>query len=124
MIGDRLGFELSMAGLPRNPGKIIGRVFRFECEHGSHDRVLIGTIQAIEVSDEGGLDLYVSNPYFWGDQLISIKRGKGKWMAYVEAEEQRLSEKEKEQIPAEEIADCLIERQIAAQFFEDDFQLL
>ncbi len=124
MIGDRMGFELSMAGLPRNPSKIIGRLYRFDCEHGSHDHVLIGTIQAIEVSDEGGLDLYVSNPYFWGDQLISIKRGKGKWMAYIEAEEQQLSEKEKEEIPAEEIADHLIERQIATQFFEGNFRLL
>ncbi len=123
MIGDRMGFELSMAGLPRNPSKIIGRMYRFDCEHGSHNRVLFGTIRAIEVSDEGGLDLYVSNPYFWGDRLISIKRANGKWMAYVEAEEQQLTEKEKEEIPAEEIADRLIERQIAAQFFEGDFQL-
>ena len=121
---DKLKHNLKKAGLPTDPRHIIGQQYWFECEHGSHNHMFVGTVQAIEISDEGGLDFYVSNPVFWGNRLISIKHANGKWMAYVEAEGQQLTEKEKEEIPAEEIADRLIERQIAAQFFEGEFRLL
>ncbi len=76
--------ELRDAGLPTNPRQVVGRHYRFGCEHGSHNHIFVGTIQAIEVSDEGGLDLYVSNPRFRGGRLISIKRSNGRWVAYVD----------------------------------------
>lgn len=75
---------LREAGLPTEPHKIVGRLYRFGCEHGSHHHILTGTVHAIEISDEGGFDLYVSNPRFWGERLISIKHSNGKWMAHVE----------------------------------------
>ena len=72
-------FSLESSAEPR---KLIGLHYRFGCEHGSHHSILVGTIQAIEVSDEGGLELYVSNPLFWGEQLVSINYSGGKWLAH------------------------------------------
>lgn len=66
-----LWVALKEAGLPL-PQEFIGHHYRFTCEHGSHFHVLCGTVLAIEFSDEGGLQLYVSNPRFWGAELISI----------------------------------------------------
>lgn len=44
----------------------VGRVYRFACEHGSHYHVLEGKIVGIQLSDEGGLQLEVSNRTMWG----------------------------------------------------------
>lgn len=115
--------ELREASLPSIPSEVVGRLYRFGCEHGSHHHIFSGTIQAIEVSDEGGLDLYVTNPRFWGKRLISIKHSNGKWMAYVDVKPrerndetlERISEKEHERMIAEDIA---------AKFFEGEFKLL
>lgn len=79
-----LEFQLKEAGLPIDSKKIIGQMYRFECEHGSHHHILVGIIKAIEISDEGGLDLYVTNPRFWGRNLISIMYDNGKWMVYID----------------------------------------
>ena len=64
--------------------KLIGTKFLFGSEHGSHQEILAGTVKAVGLSDEGGLDLYVSTPRFFGRPLISIKRINGKWFAYVD----------------------------------------
>ena len=95
--------ELLEVGLPTDPRQIVGRLYRFGCEHGSHHHILVGTVQAIEVSDEGGLNLYVSNPRFWGMRLISIEYGDGTWYAYVDREG---------------------ELSLKIRFFEGEFQLL
>ncbi len=76
--------QLKESGLPIDPKKIIGRLYRFESEHGSHHDILVGTIQAIGVTDEGGLDVYVSNPRFFGARLISIKYSNDRWLAYID----------------------------------------
>lgn len=64
--------ELVCADLPGDPTKVIGRCYQFTSEHGSHNHVLVGTILAIEISDEGGFELHVSSPRFWGCPLRSI----------------------------------------------------
>ncbi|MDP1719154.1 MAG: hypothetical protein Q8L24_01875 [bacterium] len=76
--------ELREAGLPTDPRQVIGRMYQFECKNGSHHHVLFGMITAIEVSDEGGLQLYVSSPQFWGDRLISFMYVADGWRAYVD----------------------------------------
>lgn len=76
--------KLAEAGLPIDPSEVVGGLYRFECEQGLVHHVLCGTIQAIEFSHkEGGLMLYVSNPRFWGCQLIGIKYCDGKWKAMI-----------------------------------------
>lgn len=77
--------KLEAAGLPFNPSEVVGRLYRFGCEHGSHYHILSGRIQAIEVSEMGDLILYVTNPRFRSGRLISFKqRGNGEWTAYVD----------------------------------------
>ena len=115
--------ELREAGLPLAPSKIVGRPYRFGCEHGSHHHILAGTIQAIEVSDEGGLNLYVSNPRFWGERLISMKHSSGKWMAYVDIKPREWNDEALERMSEEE-HERAIQKDIAAKFFEGEFQLL
>ena len=119
----KLQNELREAGLPLAPSKIVGRLYRFRCEHGSHYHILAGTIQAIEVSDEGGLDLYVSNPRFWGERLISIMHSNGKWMAYVDIKPREWSNEVLERMSEEE-HERAIQEDIAAKFFEGGFLLL
>ena len=115
--------ELREAGLPSDPSQIVGHLYRFGCEHGSHHHILAGTIQAIEVSDEGGLDLYVSNPRFWGERLISINHSNGKWMAYVDIKPREWSNEVLERMSEEE-HERAIQEDIAAKFFEGGFLLL
>ena len=115
--------ELREAGLPSDPSQIVGHLYRFGCEHGSHHHILAGTIQAIEVSDEGGLDLYVTNPSFWGERLISIKRSNGKWMACVDINPREWSDEALERVSEEE-HERMIAEDIAAKFFDGEFQLL
>ena len=115
--------ELREAGLPAVPSEVVGRLYRFGCEHGSHHHILSGTIQASEVSDEGGLDLYVTNPRFWGKRLISIKNSNGKWMAYVDIKPREWSDEALERM-SEEQHELAIEEDIAARFFEGEFHLL
>jgi hypothetical protein len=90
-----LVFHLKEARLPEDPRKIIGRLYQFGCEHGSHHHILVGTVVAIEISDEGGLQLYVSNPRFWGSQLRSLIYANRKWLARIEQDEEgkRLKER-------------------------------
>lgn len=74
--------QLRAARLPSDPKRVVSRVYCFTCIHGSHHHVLIGTIVAIELSDEGGLDLHVTSPRIWGETLISFKyEGNGWWFA-------------------------------------------
>ena len=115
--------ELKGAGLPPVPSEVVGRPYRFGCEHGSHHHILSGTIQAIEVSDEGGLALYVTNPRFWGERLISIKHSNSKWMAYVDIKPREWSDEALERM-SEEKHERVIAEDIAAKFFEGEFELL
>ena len=105
-----------------HPHRIIGRAFRFDCRHGSHHEILVGTIVAIKISDEGGLDLFVSSPRFWGKPLISIKRSNGKWMAYVDVEPPKWADGDFG------ISEAQNERKIddflTSKFFEGTFHLL
>jgi hypothetical protein len=114
---------LRNAGLSPDPRQVIGRFYRFGCEHGSHHQILFGTIQAVQVSDEGGLDLYVSNPRFWGMKLMSLKHSNGKWMAYVDIDVPQRTEEDFEGLSEEE-ADRLIEKDIDSKFFAGEFHLL
>ena len=66
-----------------DPHEIIGRPYRFECADKHHRYVLFGTVQAIKLSDEGSIDLCVSNSRFWGGHLTSINFHEGKWRVYV-----------------------------------------
>lgn len=70
---------LTAANLPINVMGVIGRVYRFDCEHGSHHHILVGTILAIEVSDEGGLELHVSSPKLWGQKIKCITHTSKGW---------------------------------------------
>ena len=115
--------QLREAGLSSVPSEIVGHLYQFGCEHGSHHHILAGTVQAIEVSDEGGLDFYVTSPRFWGKRLISIKYSNGKWMAYVDIKPREWSDKALERMSEEE-HNRVIEEDIAAKFFEGEFQLL
>lgn len=120
---EELELVLREANLPTDVQKIIGRQYRFGCEHGSHHHILSGVIQAVEVSDEGGLDLYVSNPRFWGERLVSIKYSNGRWTAYVDIKPQPLTDADYERLSDEEV-DRKVEADIAAKFFEGEFMLL
>ena len=81
--------QLVEAGLPSKPSKLIGRPYRFGYESGSHLQILVGTITGIMISDEGGLELEVSNLTFTGQKLLGIMRDqdRGKWMAHVDAQQ-------------------------------------
>lgn len=63
---------------------VLGKHYLFECEHGSHEEVLAGTIQAISWSDEGGLQLYVTSPRFFGRPLICLRCLNGEWGAFID----------------------------------------
>jgi hypothetical protein len=115
--------KLQEANLPVVPSEVVGRVYQFGCENGSHHHILSGTIQAIEVSDEGGLDLYVTNPRLWGNRLISIKFSNGKWKAYVDVKMREWSDEALKRMSEEE-HECKITEDIASRFFEGEFRLL
>ena len=78
---------LHNAGLPTDPCLIIGRIYTFGKEMETDLPKLIGTIEAIEISKEGILELYVSNPTFRGKRLNSISPYDGKWVAGVDGSE-------------------------------------
>jgi hypothetical protein len=82
-------YELKEAGLPTDMKQIIGRPYRFGCEFGSHHQILMGTVTAIRISDEGGIDLYVSNPVFRGGSVISINYDGSEWSVSVDTGELR-----------------------------------
>ncbi len=73
---------LREAGLSPHPKYLIGRMFRFASQFGSHHQILVGTITALNVSDEGGLELIVSNTRFWEAPLVSIRKVEEVWGAY------------------------------------------
>ena len=79
-----LQYSLRAAGLPMDVEWIIGRIYRFGCEHGSHHHILVGTITAIEISDEGGLELHISNPKVWGKLIKSLRHTKDGWALSLE----------------------------------------
>jgi hypothetical protein len=66
---EKIENEIREAGLTANP---IGRPYRFGCTFGSHHQILIGTIEAVTLSDEGGLTLHGSNRRFWGMNLVGF----------------------------------------------------
>ena len=67
----RISEKLIKSGLPTCKF-LIGRLFTFNSEHGSHHHMLCGTITGINISDEGGLQLSVSIPEIWGKRLKSL----------------------------------------------------
>jgi len=77
----RLEAALKRAGLPTDPLEIVGKKYRFGCEYHLHHTVLVGTIEAIELTYGGALELYVSSPKFWGGTLISFQYREGAWIA-------------------------------------------
>jgi len=121
-----LEFELLAAGLPAYPHNILGRPYRFGCDFGSHRQILVGTVLAIKLSDEGALELHVSNPSFWGTSLISIMHNNGEWMAYLDIKPPERTEEEEEERDemSEEEQACAIDQEIAAKFFRGEFVLL
>ena len=75
---------LRKAGLTGDSRMILGQQYLFECEHDSHEEILVGTIQAIGWSDEGGLQLSVTSPRFFGKPLISLVHSNGEWGAFID----------------------------------------
>lgn len=53
--------------------QIMGRQYVFISTYGSHEVRLMGTIKAVEDTDEGGVRLFVSNPFFSSDRLVSLR---------------------------------------------------
>lgn len=79
---------LISAGLRSStPQDYIGRKYFFAAEWGSHHQELLGTIEAIETSDEGPLILEVSNRRFWGERLIGLAFDGKNWCAYIDVKE-------------------------------------
>lgn len=79
----RLDEALKEAGLPADITSVVGKQFVFGCHHGSHRTILSGTVTGIQLSDEGGLKLYVSTPNFWGCRLDSLAKLDAGWAARV-----------------------------------------
>ncbi|MDO8425113.1 MAG: hypothetical protein Q7T01_01195 [bacterium] len=124
-----LAEALQEAGLPLSPTLVIGQQFRFGSEHGSHHNILVGTIIGIELGDEAGLELYVSNPRIWGTPLISIMYSDGTWSAYMDVEMPEWTDEELEDMSEEErtreLDRALAARFIkAARFINGEFTLL
>ncbi len=109
--------ELKRAGLPKNPREIIGRMYRFECQHGSHHHILVGTITAIYISDEGGLNLHVTNTEIWGQKIRSIIRVANKWALFIYQD--KLTEHQMSEMSEKDIS-----RHIAERFFYGEFYLI
>ncbi len=72
-----------------NPHHIIGSLFRFECQHGSYERELVGTILGYEISDECPLKLTVSNRSIWGAELNGLVYIDGVWHARVDLDQDK-----------------------------------
>ena len=115
--------QLRKAGLPTNPAEVMSQIYRFGCEHGSHHQILVGTVLAIEISDEGSLELHVSNPTFWNQRLISLMYGNSGWMAYVDIKPREWSEVELERM-ADEERQRVFDEDLQAKFFHGEFALL
>jgi len=78
---------LGEAGLGTEPHDVVGRFFQFGWRSGSYHEVLFGTIQALSISDEGGLCLSVSNHRFRGSALLGILYSNDKWYALLDKKE-------------------------------------
>lgn len=61
---------LSRAGLPADPIIVLRSPYMFRNRSGN--QVLVGNIVAIELSDEGGLELHATNPRFRGRPILSF----------------------------------------------------
>lgn len=84
--GSIIRTHLREAGLPGAPIEVIGRGYRFGCYHGSHHSILLGSIRAIEISDEVGLQLHVSSPTFFGRPLVCLMYEDKKWVAVIDTD--------------------------------------
>ncbi|MBX4204859.1 MAG: hypothetical protein KW788_01560 [Candidatus Doudnabacteria bacterium] len=112
-----LQYALQSANLPLGPEPIIGRMFRFGCEHGSHHHILVGTITAIEVSDEGGLQLHVSSPKMWGEKIKGISHTSRGWVLVLDIPHEKLLANRME---GEELDTYIYEQTV----FPGEFELL
>lgn len=125
---EALDTALTSAGLPTKVQDIIGRTYIFACERGSHHHVLSGTITAMKISDEGGLDLFVTNPSIWGTRLISLRFIIERWAAFIEVEPlepmQTPDDREELTEAESEEEDARIEAYLASRFLPGEFQLL
>lgn len=84
---EELKKELLAVSLPSDPRDVIGHVYLFGYEEGSHPLILAGTVTGIEISYSYGLVLRVSNsrisdmeiiglsPNSQGDWAVMVKRG-------------------------------------------------
>lgn len=89
-IEKELAKELSRTGLPVSSFKsILDRAFFFSAEFRSHHCAIVGKITGFGISDEGGLDFYVSIPRFAGRKLISLKfdADEKQWLAVVDSKD-------------------------------------
>lgn len=112
---DPLEEALREAGLPTDR-EVIGQLYRFDCSHGSHREILVGSVKALGLSDEGGLALYVTSPTFWGEPLVSIQRRENGWVAYKPLSELSRGILLNLKVSAEEV--------LGRAYFEGDFRLL
>ncbi len=78
---------LTSAGLQVAPKELIDRRYFFAAQWGGHHQELVGTIEAIETSDEGPPLLVVSNRRFWGKRLIGLAFDGKDWCAYIDVME-------------------------------------
>ena len=75
-----LSGRLVRAGLPTNVKEVVGRQYLLLAEKGSHFEVMSGKVVAVTYSDESDLALYVSNPTYRGDELVTVSHNGKEWV--------------------------------------------
>ena len=85
---------LAEAGQKGDSTKVINKQFIFECRSSQHQQILIGTVLALEISDEDGLCLQVSSPFFKGKKLVCLRWdiNNRTWEAIIEPEMRSLDD--------------------------------
>ena len=78
-----LQFALTKAKLPTTLDRIIDQCFVFQSWHGSHNNLLAGKVHSLQLSDEGGLQLYVSCTQFGSSPLVSLVYMGDEWNAQI-----------------------------------------
>ncbi len=71
--------RLTEAKLSADPREILDRKFLFFTTHDSHHEILIGTITGIHISDEDGLELYITTPPVRGERLNRLRYLGSSW---------------------------------------------
>jgi len=123
----QMGCDLVMANIPHDS---IGKQFVFSAKHGSHSYALMGTIMGMMWSDEGGLQLFVSMPEFWGRPLKCLSFGNDSiWSAVLEIDDKekldalaRLPDDASEE--TDQKAQDIVETYVRSRFIPGEFTLL